>query len=90
MAIEVFDGMVSGMVLWPETFLMKICMVSSSDEDELILEMLDVRCMAAGERVVGGDKGAGDLMTEEVALGRALSGRRAISEGPESGSKVAG
>jgi hypothetical protein len=38
---------------WPETFLTKICIVSSSVEEvELMLEMLDVRRMVVGSVVV--------------------------------------
>lgn len=52
--IDVLAGSVRGIVLLPETVLTKICIVSSASEpDELMLEMLDVRCMVAGrERVV--------------------------------------
>jgi len=42
--IVVDAGIVNGIVLWPETSLTKICIVSSSTEDvELMLETLDVR-----------------------------------------------
>jgi hypothetical protein len=46
--MDVFEGMLRGIVESPETVLMKICMVSSlSEAEELMLEMLDVRCIVA-------------------------------------------
>lgn len=68
--IDVFEGMVRGIVLWPETVLMKICIVSSFSElAELMLEMLDVRRMVmevavvavagCGVVMVGDDGGGG-------------------------------
>lgn len=44
--IEVFEGMVSGIVLLPDTVLTKICIVSSASElEELMLLMLEERAM---------------------------------------------
>lgn len=46
MLIEVFEGMVRGIVLVPDTVLTKICVVSSDSElEELMLEMLAERAM---------------------------------------------
>lgn len=46
MRIEVFEGMVSGIVLLPDTVLTKICIVSSASElEELMLLMLEERAM---------------------------------------------
>lgn len=70
MVIEVLDGIVSGIVLLPETVLTKICIVSSdSEQDEVMLEMLEVRRIVetgrAGVAVLrwrvagGGGDGAG-------------------------------
>lgn len=39
-------------LLWPDTFLTKICIVSASEAVELMLEALDVRRIVK-ERVVG-------------------------------------
>lgn len=70
--IEVFEGIVRGIVLFPDTVLTKICIVSSVSElEELMLLMLDVRRMVAvlgggwrGDDVVasGDDAGRGDLV----------------------------
>lgn len=55
---------------------MKICIVSSSDEADVMLEMLAVRCMAAEScaREGEGDMAAGDkertAVNGEVAVGR--------------------
>jgi len=54
--IDVFEGIVRGIVLLPETVLTKICIVSSDSElDELMLLMLDERrIVAVAERAVDG------------------------------------
>lgn len=53
MAIEVVEGIVRGIVSLPETVLTKICIVSSTSElEELMLEMLHVRRMMIGWRGV--------------------------------------
>lgn len=66
--MEVEEGRVRGIVLVPATFLTKICMVSSSEACELMLEMLLVRrimvwsvvCGAVWKRAGGGsDDGVG-------------------------------
>jgi hypothetical protein len=51
--MDVFEGIVRGIVLLPETVLTKICIVSSDSElDELMLD--ERRMMAVVERAVGG------------------------------------
>jgi hypothetical protein len=52
--IDVFEGIVRGIVLLPDTVLTKICIVSSDSElDELMLLMLDERrIVAVAERQV--------------------------------------
>lgn len=54
MLIDVFEGIVRGIVLLPDTVLTKICIVSSDSElDELMLVMLDERrIVAVAERQV--------------------------------------
>lgn len=54
MLIDVFEGIVRGIVLLPDTVLTKICIVSSDSElDELMLLMLDERrIVAVAERQV--------------------------------------
>lgn len=47
--IEVFEGMLRGIVLLPETVLTKICIVSSGSEPEELMElMLAERAMLEG------------------------------------------
>jgi hypothetical protein len=58
--IEVFEGMVRGIVLVPDTVLTKICIVSSGSElAELMLLMLAERAMVDLGAESGGCGGGG-------------------------------